>query len=224
MPQQLGPEIRSPLRDVPENIFEILQPSKRAFATGFNITQQKDFSSIGWWKTRLWMGKERLAPQSSECISRVFSGLKKQKSGESKIMVEIPRWIVLSWRGWGHPTCAKLYSKSSRWTEKNEDQMSRGTNNQNGYVGCILGCSKHLKLYGKLEWSPDLGCFKELAHEFWWVLIQGTMNNLQIPRSGSYWLENKLIAGCTNSSWTLTMLCSCLRGDGWHVVLKNHIK
>lgn len=65
---------------------------------------------------------------------------------------------------------------------------------------------------------------QELAHEFWWVLIQGTMNNLQIPRSGSYWMENKVIAGCTNSSWTLTMLCSCLRGDGWHVVLKNHIK
>ena len=60
---------------------------------------------------------------------------------------------------------------------------------------------------------------QELAHEFWWVYVQGTMNNLQIPKKGSYWLENELIAGC-NNSWTFTMLCSCLRGDDRHVVLK----
>jgi hypothetical protein len=57
----------------------IFQPSKRAFATGFNITQQKDFSSIGWWKTRLWMGKERLAPQASRCIFQNSFGVQEIK-------------------------------------------------------------------------------------------------------------------------------------------------
>ena len=172
---------------------------QEGFSTGFNDSHKKDFSSIGWWRTRLWMGKERLAPQASRYISRIFPGFQKQKSGEGKKMVEIPRCILPWWRGWGHPTCAKLYSKSSRWTEKDEDQschMTRGANNQNGYVGWILGCSKHLRVYGKLEWSSDLGCFKN-----WLMNFGGSTFKVQWTIYRSQCKERKLLIGNYTYSW-----------------------
>ena len=86
MPQQLGPEIRSPFRDLPENILEVLQPSKRAFQQDSTIATKKTSRQLDDGGRGCEWGKNGLHHKQVDTFPEYFRG------SRNKNLVKARRW------------------------------------------------------------------------------------------------------------------------------------